>query len=73
MLVDCRTRPGQSGSPVIAYRSGGAVRKVDGNTAIYTGPTWRLLGLYSGRINEQSDIGIVWKLSCIMKLIETVS
>jgi hypothetical protein len=69
-LIDCRSRPGQSGSAVIAYRSGGAVTMEGGNTAILGGPATRFLGIYSGRINDQSDIGIVWKSEAITQLIE---
>ncbi|MCW8140370.1 MAG: trypsin-like peptidase domain-containing protein, partial [Planctomycetota bacterium] len=71
-LVDCRARPGQSGSAVIAFRGGGAVTLEDGSTALMAGPTWRLLGIYSGRINEQSDLGIVWKTSALQEILAAV-
>ena len=58
-LVDCRSRPGQSGSAVIAHRSSGSVSMADGSSAIFGGPVTRFLGIYSGRINEESDLGIV--------------
>lgn len=61
MLVDCRTREGQSGSAVIAYRAGGAVSMEDGGTALMGGPAQRFLGCYSGRLNKDSDLGPVWK------------
>lgn len=60
-LIDSRTRQGQSGSPVLAYYSGGAVPMADGSTAIMGGPMEQFLGVYSGRINDQSDLGYVWK------------
>jgi hypothetical protein len=69
-LVDSRTRPGQSGSPVIAYRSGGAVEMEDGSTAVVAGVLERFLGVYSGRINEQSDLGIVWKAGAVREIVE---
>jgi hypothetical protein len=72
MLVDCRTRPGQSGSAVIAYRSGGAVAMEDGSTAILGGPAQRLLGCYSGRINSESDLGLVWKISALREIAAAV-
>ncbi|MFT2214699.1 hypothetical protein ACLJYM_22860 [Rhizobium giardinii] len=56
-LVDCRTRPGQSGSPVVAVRNGMIHRK-NGNIEM-GGYASELLGIYSGRISENSDIGIV--------------
>jgi len=68
-LIDCRARQGQSGSPVIAYRSGGAVKMSDGSTAVFDGPVERFLGIYSGRVNAESDLGIVWKASAIAELI----
>lgn len=71
-LVDCRSRPGQSGSPVLAYRSGGMVALADGSSAAYSGPISKLIGIYSGRINAESDIGIVWKTSAILELITSI-
>jgi hypothetical protein len=72
MLVDCRTRPGQSGSAVISYRSGGAVAMADGGTSIFGAAVWKFLGIYSGRINEQSDLGLVWKVKALSELIASV-
>lgn len=70
ILIDCRTRMGSSGSPVIAFRSGGAVHMEDGATAIGAGPFVRFLGVYSGRVHEESDIGLVWKHPLIAEIIE---
>jgi hypothetical protein len=67
-LIDCRTRQGQSGSPVIAYRNGGAVALEDGASAMFNGPVSRLLGVYSGRVNAESDLGLVWKVEAIRRL-----
>lgn len=64
-LIDCRSRPGQSGSPVISYKSGGLVAMEDGSSAAFSGPVGRFLGIYSGRINDQPDLGIVWKAAAI--------
>jgi hypothetical protein len=72
-LIDCRTRPGQSGSAVIAHRNGGALALEDGSTAIFTGPVTRILGIYSGRINDQSDIGVAWKVSAINDLVLSIT
>jgi S1-C subfamily serine protease len=71
-LIDCRTRPGQSGSPVIAHRNGGMVALEGGSSAAYNGPVARFLGIYSGRINKESDIGIVWKASAIQQLLTSL-
>lgn len=71
-LIDCRARPGQSGSAVITHRSGGSVAMEDGGTSIFGGPVTRFQGIYSGRINEQSDLGLVWKASAIAELIQSI-
>ena len=72
MLIDCRTRAGQSGAPVIAYRIGyalvedgpaTALRKVDGAVS-------RFLRVYGGRIRPDSDLGMVWRESAIQELVE---
>jgi hypothetical protein len=41
MLIDARTRQGQSGSPVVAYAEGGAVPMDDGILAFLNGPVER--------------------------------
>lgn len=71
-LVDCRTRKGQSGSPVIAYRPNGAIVTRNGATALMAGAHERFIGIYSGRINQESDIGMVWKASAIAELLESL-
>jgi hypothetical protein len=68
-LIDCRSRPGQSGSPVIASRSGGLVTLTNGEAVMFVGPQMKFLGIYSGRINDQSDLGIVWKRTAIVELV----
>lgn len=72
ILIDCRTRRGQSGSAVIAYRSGGGVAMERGGSATFSGPVSKFIGIYSGRINPESDLGIVWKASAIAELIAAV-
>jgi hypothetical protein len=71
-LIDCRSRPGQSGSAVVAHRAGGMVAMSDGSSGVFNGPVTKFLGIYSGRINDQSDIGIVWKASAIATLIASI-
>lgn len=72
MLIDCRSRQGQSGSPVIAYRPSGFVPTEDGNSSVFMEPVYRFLGIYSGRINKESDLGKVWKASAIAELVDTL-
>ncbi len=71
-LIDCRTRQGQSGSPVIAHRNGGAIAMVGGGVAVSPGTMTDFIGVYSGRINKNSDIGIVWKASIVQELVASV-
>lgn len=69
-LIDCRARTGQSGSAVIAHRTG-LVRRKNGGTALGAAAT-RLMGIYCGRVNNESDIGRVWKTSAIEELLASV-
>jgi hypothetical protein len=68
-LVDARTRPGQSGSPVIVYSSGGPTATADGKLAFFGGPVVTFLGVYSGRINNESDLGKVWKAQAVREIL----
>lgn len=70
-LIDCRTRRGQSGSAVIAYRPSGYRSVKDGRPVAHLTPeiVWEFLGVYSGRINEESDLGKVWHISAIEELL----
>jgi hypothetical protein len=67
LLIDSRTRKGQSGSPVINYRSGPFM---DVNGAFVPGVAQDLIGVYSGRITADSDLGFVWKASAVREIIE---
>ena len=70
-LVDSRSRDGQSGSPVI-FRSDSA-RYENGSISIGGSTVVQLFGIYSGRISDQSDLGIVWKSEAIRELVENRS
>lgn len=70
-LVDAKTRKGQSGSPVIYYNSSGFTRKNNGGFSVYGNPVIHEIGIYSGRINKDSDLGYVWKWSLIEEIINT--
>lgn len=67
-LIDCRSRTGQSGSPVIHHSSSGC-KIIHDNGAEVTNAINRLLGVYSGRINEDSDLGVVWKAYAVEELL----
>lgn len=68
-LIDSRTRKGQSGSPVIFYQVGGVVQ-TQAALQVGTGVTEQFLGVYSGRINAESDLGFVWKAVVAREVIE---
>jgi Trypsin-like peptidase domain len=70
-LIDCRTRPGQSGSAVILHRTG-AVTAENGGIVNYGRPVTKFKGMYSSRINAESDIGVVWKASAIAELVNSI-
>ena len=69
MLVDARTREGQSGSTVLVYINGGMAAMADGSRAAFSGPVSNLLGVYSGRINPESDIDLVWKVQAVREIL----
>lgn len=69
-LIDSRTRPGQSGSPVLAYHAGGAVPMQDGSTAVFGGSVEQFVGAYSGRISDESDLGFVWKAAAVRDVVD---
>lgn len=69
LLVDSRTRTGQSGSPVILYRTDGYTTE-DGSMIDNGVPATRFIGVYSGRINKESDLGRVWKLGALVQLLD---
>ena len=68
-LVDSRTRTGQSGSPVIVFRPQDPLAD-DGTLKRGLVEVDELLGVYSGRINDQSDLGFVWKTEALAEIIE---
>lgn len=75
-LIDCRTREGQSGSPVFGLRYSGkydlnnSENQYDRQMKFFD--RQEFLGIYSGRINKDSDIGFVWKASAIKELLDYI-
>jgi hypothetical protein len=67
IYIDSRTRQGQSGSPVITISKGTTI--LEGGDTQVGGTLWRFVGVYSGRLNKESDIGVVWKLSLLREII----
>jgi hypothetical protein len=58
-LVDATTRPGMSGAPVFAIETPGPLSQ----------RRHRLVGIYSGRTSESSDLGLVWKPTVIHEIL----
>jgi hypothetical protein len=72
-LIDCRTRQGQSGSPVISFHAARTNVLLEDDTApMFSKPVYRFLGIYSGRINAESDLGKVWKVAALVELVESI-
>jgi hypothetical protein len=62
-LIDARTRRGQSGAPVMRYRPPGTLLfRNDGQPGRSNFPDSDLLGVYSGRTSDESDLGFVWSM-----------
>jgi hypothetical protein len=69
-LIDCRTRPGQSGSPVVIFSKGSFIDNEGGQVFVDGGgPIVKPLGVYAGRMNEESDIGRVWKWTAVCDML----
>lgn len=68
-LIDCRTRRGQSGSPVIGRFLPGRVVEYKGERFQVKAEITHLIGIYSGRINAESDLGKVWRTDAIRELL----
>lgn len=71
-LIDCRSRQGQSGSPVIAFRTSGYRSIINGRVSASLSPNikWEFLGIYSGRVNPESDLGRVWHVNALSALLD---
>jgi hypothetical protein len=74
-FIDCRTRQGQSGSAVIAFRPSG-YRTIENDQIVAkltSDKAWEFLGIYSGRVNAESDLGKVWHISAIQEILEVAA
>ena len=63
-LIDATTRGGMSGSPVVIRVSGG-YNDGKGNYVIGGSVRTKFLGIYSGRIHGEAEIGRVWRPSVL--------
>lgn len=68
-LIDSRTRVGQSGAPVLLYRVGSYLGE-DGGLVLGGGEIERFVGVYSGRIHPESDLGRVWKRAALLEILD---
>lgn len=66
-IVDATTRHGMSGSPVVARRIG-MYRSSQGMEM--GGSATRFLGIYSGRIHGQAEIGMVWRPEVVLDVLK---
>jgi S1-C subfamily serine protease len=70
-LIDSATREGLSGAPVLFYPNGQPVVNVNGTTAVAQGKSgYQLLGIYTGRIREDAQLGYVITAAAIRRLLE---
>lgn len=67
-LIDATTRSGMSGSPVV-IRTQGAYTDSSHNYVVTGGTLTKFLGLYSGRIHDEIEIGCVWRPHVISELL----
>ncbi len=69
-LIDGRTREGQSGAPVfLRYRPGEGVSVTD-QLVTFDRDVTVFLGLYSGRTNANSDLGMVWTVEAVRQVVD---
>ncbi len=67
-LIDATTREGMSGSPVV-IRTSGPYMNSEGTVVVQTGAATRFLGVYSGRIHDNAEIGCVWRPNLISEIL----
>lgn len=65
--IDASTRGGMSGSPVIFRATSYRTKK---KFVLAGGQVQKFLGIYSGRLPNDSDIGLVWKAKCLDEIIK---
>lgn len=69
-LIDATTRGGMSGSPVVLRMAGGYKKKDGGTVMSSSGYKTLFLGIYSGRLPDDSEIGRVWRPRLITEIIQ---
>lgn len=71
-LLDARTRDGQSGAPVYFHSRSGVFPTHGGVGSGLGANLLRFMGVYSGRVNEESDLGRVFRPDAVRALFEAV-
>jgi len=69
LLIDATTRGGMSGSPVVLRLSGGFRMRSGGTMIGSAGYRTKFLGVYSGRLRGDSNIGRVWKPTVVSEIL----
>ena len=65
-LLDCRSRTGQSGAPVLLHvNPTDTLRLADGDSLHHGVTLTRLVGVYSGRVDREGDLGRVFTTEAI--------
>lgn len=68
-LIDGRTRPGQSGAPVVFFSRSGLFPTGNGIAGGLGSNLLRFMGVYSGRVTTESDLGRVFKASAVLEVL----
>ena len=68
-IIDATTRPGMSGSPVVLRQYGGYM-DTSGDYQLKPGTFTRFLGVYSGRLSKDSELGRVWRPRLIQEILD---
>jgi hypothetical protein len=68
-LIDATTRSGMSGSPVV-QRAIGIHPGSDGNLKFLQQLHTKFLGIYSGRIQDDAELGYVWQPRALTEMLE---
>ncbi|MFD9038780.1 trypsin-like peptidase domain-containing protein [Streptomyces bottropensis] len=72
-LLDSRTRPGQSGSPVVMHIRPGEPVVAGGDVITHDESITALVGVYSGRLDPNADLGMVWTTNALFEILPEVA
>ncbi|MEV7789676.1 trypsin-like peptidase domain-containing protein [Streptomyces sp. NPDC088106] len=72
-LLDSRTREGQSGAPVVMVIRPGDLVVTGGDVLMHDESAIALVGVYSGRIHPDSDLGMVWTTDALFGAVPEVA